>query len=42
MLDTIYHITLKFLKNHIFGVKKSRFGHFYAMLKRGYNVTSNL
>ena len=31
MLDSIYHITmmrLKLLKNHNFGVKKSRFFHF--------------
>ena len=27
MLDSIYHMTLKFLKNHIFGVKTSRFCH---------------
>ena len=25
MLDSIYHIALKLLKNHIFGVKTSRF-----------------
>ena len=25
MLDSIYHMTLKFLKNHIFGLKMSRF-----------------
>ena len=27
MLDSIYHMTLKFIKNHIFGVKTSRFCH---------------
>ena len=27
MLDYIYHMTLKLLKNRIFGVKTSRFGH---------------
>ena len=27
MLDSIYHMTLKLLKNHIFGVKLSRFCH---------------
>ena len=33
MLDSIYHIKLKLLENHIFGVKTSRFCHFYATLK---------
>ena len=33
MLDSIYHITLKLLKNHIFGMKKTRFCQFYATLK---------
>ena len=36
MLDSIYHMTvmiLKLLNNHIFGVKRSRFCHFYATLK---------
>ena len=28
MLDSIYHIKLKLLKNHIFGMKTSRFCHF--------------
>ena len=32
-LDSIYHMTLKLLKNHIFWQEKSRFGHFYAPLK---------
>ena len=27
MLDSIYHMTLKLLKKHIFGVKMSRFCH---------------
>ena len=27
MLDSIYHMTLKLIKNHIFGVKMSRFFH---------------
>ena len=27
MLDSIYHMTLKLIKNHIFGVKRSRFCH---------------
>ena len=27
MLDSIYHMTLKFLKNHILGVKMSRICH---------------
>ena len=27
MLDSIYHMTLKLIKNHIFGVKLSRFYH---------------
>ena len=27
MLDSIYHMTLKFIKNHIFDVKKSRLCH---------------
>ena len=27
MLDSIYHMTLKLLKNHIFGIKTSRFCH---------------
>ena len=27
MLDSIYHMTLKLLKNHIFSVKTSRFCH---------------
>ena len=27
MLDSIYHMPLKFIKNHIFGVKTSRFCH---------------
>ena len=27
ILDSIYHMTLKLLKNHIFGAKTSRFCH---------------
>ena len=27
MLDSIYHMTLKLIKNHIFGVKTSRYCH---------------
>ena len=27
MLDSIYHMTLRILKNFIFGVKESRFSH---------------
>ena len=27
MLDSIYHMTLKLIKNHIFGVKPSKFCH---------------
>ena len=27
MLDSIYHMTLKLIKNHIFGVKMSRICH---------------
>ena len=33
MLDSIYHMTLRLIKNHFFGVKTSRFCLFYAMLK---------
>ena len=33
MLDSICHMILILLKNHIFGVKKSRFDHFYETLK---------
>ena len=29
MLDSIYHMTLLFLKNSIFGVKTSRFSHLF-------------
>ena len=27
MLDSFYHMTLKLIKNHIFGMKTSRFCH---------------
>ena len=45
MLDSIYHktmmITSKLLRNSIFGVKKSRFCHFYATLfKNGHNYVT--
>ena len=30
MLDYIYHMTLKLLKNGIFGMKTSRFYHLYG------------
>ena len=33
MLDFIYHMTLKFLKNSIFGVKTEAFAIFEATLK---------
>ena len=33
MLDSICHMTLKLLKNHIFGVKMQDFDIFLAMLK---------
>ena len=32
MLDSIYHITLKILNNHIFSVETSRFCHLFAAL----------
>ena len=32
MLESIYHMTLKILKNRFFGVKTSRFPFFYATL----------
>ena len=31
MIDSIYHMTLKLIKNRIFGVKTSRFSTFYAI-----------
>ena len=43
MLDSVYHMTLKLLKNHIFGVKMSRFCHFYSTLnERNYVMLLNL
>ena len=33
MLDSIYHMTLKLLKYHIFGVKTSRFCHLLPNIK---------
>ena len=32
LLDSVYHMTLKLLKNHIFGVKHPDFSLFYATL----------
>ena len=29
MLDSIYHMTLNLIKNHIFGAKASRFCHLF-------------
>ena len=40
MLDSIYHITLKVLKNHSFGVKRSRICLFFSQRCNGqYYVT---
>ena len=36
MLDSIYHMTLKLLKNHMFGVKMSRFFHLLSNVKMGH------
>ena len=33
MLDSIYHMTLKLLKNHIFDVKTSSFCHILRSVK---------
>ena len=33
ILDSIYHMTLKLLKNHILGVKTKDFAIFYGTLK---------
>ena len=33
MLDSIYHMTLKLLKNHIFCIKMQHVGNLYATLK---------
>ena len=33
MLDSIYHMSLRLLKNQNFGVKTSKFSIFYATLK---------
>ena len=46
MLDSIYHMTLKLIKNHIFGMKRSYImipynGLHYAML-RNLQTTSGL
>ena len=32
MLDSIYHMTLKYLQKHILGGKRQDFAIFYAML----------
>ena len=32
MLDSSYHMTFKLIKNHIFGLKTSRFSIFYTAL----------
>ena len=32
MLDSIYHMTLKYFCNRVFGVKTSKFCHKYARL----------
>ena len=32
MLDSIYHKTIKLPKNHVFGVKTSRFCHLFTAL----------
>ena len=32
MLDSFYHMTLKLIKNHIFGLKCQDFAIFYATL----------
>ena len=44
MLDSIYHMTLKLLKNHILGVKKHDFAIVYATLKwmSLHNVTKSV
>ena len=41
-LDSIYHTTLKLLKNHIFGVKTSRYYHFYAKRTQLHNITKSV
>ena len=43
MLDSIYHMAFKLLKNHIFGVKISRFCHLlrnfiYKVIKKLENI----
>ena len=44
MLDSIYHITLKLIKNSIFDVKMQDFAIFYATLKwmSLHNVTKSV
>ena len=48
MLDSIYHMTLKLTKNHILGVKTSRFSHLlrnvimdFITLRRVYSRQGN-
>ena len=44
MLDSIYHMTLKLLRYHIFGVKTQDFAIFYTTLKwvSLHNVTKSV
>ena len=37
MLDSIHHMTLNVLKNHIFGVKTSIFCHLLPFVSQQYN-----
>ena len=39
MLDSIYHMTLKLIENHIFGVKHQDFITFYAKFNGRHSVT---
>ena len=39
VLDSVYHMTFKLLKNQIFGVKTQDFAIFYATYKWTSNVT---
>ena len=34
MLDSIYHLTLKLLKNHIFGAQNTRFSYLLRRVKK--------
>ena len=43
MLDSIYRMTLKLLKNHILGVKTSRFCHLVSnIIMDGIMLSTNL